>query len=535
MPLELLPVTVSAPHPRQSHRRKGSTAEEPAGDRASATSKTARTGAHAKRGPSRWTLIQLCLAVFAMVSRLSSLGKPTDGGTPVFDEKHYAPQSWQIAQSFENPLIGGIEDNPAYGLVVHPPLGKQLESLGMQLFDYSPVGWRAASAVCSVIVILLIAAIARRVTHSELAGMLAGIFALCDGILFVTGRSAMLDHFQTLFVVAATYFLVRDAQQMDHRFEKVFTEGRISDHAIGPRMGYRWWRFATGVALAGALSVKWSGLYYIAFAGVAIVVLDYFRRRRFGVTEPLRGTLLLDCVPSFASLVIVPVVGYLVSWRAWFASETGVYRHAVESGRYDELKDSGLSFVPDALQNFIYYHSSVLKFHTALTNSNGHHHSWESKPWSWLVSSRSLLYYSPPEKDGVVHKVLLVGTPAIWWLCVPVLLWGLWCLFIHRDARWAVPVVGFAAGFLPWLPNLDRQMYLFYAVNLAPFVVIALAIACCQLIRKARVENTRWPLVLVIGYVAVVVWNFLFFLPLYTGMPMSNAEFAARMWLPSWR
>ncbi|AEI10006.1 putative membrane protein [Corynebacterium resistens DSM 45100] len=535
MPLELLPVTVSTPEPSQTSRYRGAQSAAHGETATPAPANLSGAAAPSVRGLSRWAWIQIFLAVFAAISRLGSLGKPTDAGTPVFDEKHYAPQSWQITRSVDNPLIGGIEDNPGYGLVVHPPLGKQLESLGMQAAGYTPLGWRIASAICAIIVILLIAAIARRITKSDLAGMFAGIFALCEGILFVTGRSAMLDHFQTLFVVAATYFLVRDAQQMEQRFTRVFTEGRIKDHAIGPRMGYRWWRFAAGLALAGAVSVKWSGLYYMAFAGLALVVLDYFRRRRFGVAHPLRGTLVLDCVPSFLSVVIVPAIGYVLSWRAWFASETGVYRHALESGRYPELNDSGLTFLPDVVRNFLYYHSSVLRFHTSLTNSNGHHHSWESKPWSWLVSSRSLLYYSPPEKDGVVHKVLLVGTPAIWWLCVPVLLWGIWCLFIHRDIRWAVPVIGFAAGFLPWLPNLDRQMYLFYAVNLAPFLVIGLAIACCQLVHKARKENSRWPLVLVVGYVAIVVWNFLFFLPIYTGMPLSNAEFNARMWLPSWR
>lgn len=543
-------MTVSTPEPRPSNQTDSATATAESGAQRPALPSRADDSTPAELGLSRaannreaqgvrtwsrWVWIQLSLAVFAAVSRLSSLGKPTDGGTPVFDEKHYAPQSWQIAMSQTNPLIGGIEDNPAYGLVVHPPLGKQLESMGMQLLGYSPAGWRVSSALCAIAVILLIAAIARRITKSEVAGMLAGIFALCDGILFVTGRSAMLDHFQTLFVVSATYFLVRDAQQMEGRFRRVFAEERVRDHALGPRMGYRWWRFAAGVALAGALSVKWSGLYYIAFAGLAIVAIDYARRRRYGVHHPLRGTLVLDSAPSFFALVIVPVIGYIASWRAWFASETGVFRHAVESGRFSELNQSGLTFLPDVVRNFIYYHSSVLKFHTALTNSNGHHHSWESKPWSWLVSSRSLLYYSPPEKDGIVHKVLLVGTPAIWWLCVPVILWGVWCLLIHRDMRWAVPVIGFAAGFLPWLPTLDRQMYLFYAVNLAPFLVIALALACCQLLHTARAENKRWPVVLVVGYVAVVVWNFLFFLPLYTGMPMTNAEFAARMWLPSWR
>ena len=143
------------------------------------------------------------------------LHRPTDAGTPVFDEKHYVPQSWQMARSWDNPLIGGIEDNPGYGLVVHPPLGKQLESFGMIIFGYTPWGWRIISALCAVAVVLLIAAIARRLSRSDLVGLLAGILALSDGILFVTSRSGMLDNFQTLCLCLAAYCLVRDAHSQD--------------------------------------------------------------------------------------------------------------------------------------------------------------------------------------------------------------------------------------------------------------------------------------------------------------------------------
>ena len=72
--------------------------------------------------------------------RFVGLGQPTDGGTPVFDEKHYVPQAWQMLRN------GGVEDNPGYELIVHPPLGKQLIALGELAFGYDGLGWRAAAA-----------------------------------------------------------------------------------------------------------------------------------------------------------------------------------------------------------------------------------------------------------------------------------------------------------------------------------------------------------------------------------------------------
>ena len=136
--------------------------------------------------PTRWWVVLSVLALLGAVTRLTELGYPTDKGTPVFDEKHYVPQSWQILRGG---LSAGIEDNPAYGLVVHPPLAKQLEALGMAVFGDTPVGWRISVALLGIGVILLTAATARRLAsgtgYGDWVGLTAGLLALCDGILFV--------------------------------------------------------------------------------------------------------------------------------------------------------------------------------------------------------------------------------------------------------------------------------------------------------------------------------------------------------------
>ena len=500
-------------------------------------------------GPRRWWWMLGILGALGLLTRLWGLSHPTDRGVPVFDEKHYVPQSWQVLRGTDNLLIGGIEDNPGFGLVVHPPLAKHLEAIGIAVFGNNPWGWRIVTALLAVGVILLIAACARRLSNSDWIGFAAGIIALCDGILFVTGRSAMLDHVQVFFILLAVYLLLHDHRQMEDRFILVAAEHRIGDFPLGPRLGFRWWRFAAGVALGCALAVKWSGLYYMAFIGLTIVGVDWWRRRRFGVQRPFRGTLVHDCLPAFASVVLVPVGVYLLSFRSWFASETGVFRHELESGN-ERIADWGLGFLPESVQNFIYYHVSVLGFHSELTNSNDHVHPWESKPWDWLASTRALLYHSTTGDDGSKEVVLLVGTPVIWFLTVPVLLWGLWRMLRHREMVWLVPVLGYLAGFLPWLINTDRQMYLFYATALAPFLIIGIALVLGQVSDLAIRRDARAPdsqvspvkaivlgrtgqLVVVI-YLVLVVAMFLFFLPVFTGIPLSPTQWSWRMWLPGW-
>src|SRR5699024_9278479 len=136
------------------------------------------------------------IVLLAFVSRFWGLGSASDGGTPIFDEKHYAPQSYNIAQL-------GIEENPAYGLVVHPPVAKQIESIGGMLFGYTPVGWRFMAAICGVLVILMVMRITRRLTRSTQLGLIAGLLLCMDGVTFVTSRIGMLDISQVVFVTAA--------------------------------------------------------------------------------------------------------------------------------------------------------------------------------------------------------------------------------------------------------------------------------------------------------------------------------------------
>jgi dolichyl-phosphate-mannose--protein O-mannosyl transferase len=95
-------------------------------------------------------------------------------------------------------------------------------------------------------------------------------------------------------------------------------------------------------------------------------------------------------------------------------------------------------------------------------------------------------------------------------------------------------------------------MYLFYATNLAPFLIIGLALALGQLagwsivgdrpvdtspgLRPAvrRLWLTRTGMLFGVIYLVLAVWMFLFFLPVYSGLPLTQQQWHWRMWLPGW-
>lgn len=496
------------------------------------------------------TVSTVVIAVLALITRYVGLTLPVSKGTPIFDEKHYVPQAWDMVRSWDNLFIGGIESNPGYGLVVHPPLAKQILALSEAMFGYTPLGWRFLTAAFGVGVVLLVMNMARTISQSWQVATFAGLIAVFDGVLLVSSKFGLLDIFQVFFIVGAAWALVYDHGQMRARIHEAFHAGNMGTSEFGPRFGFRWWRFTAGVFLGLALAVKWSGLYYIAFFGLMSVFGDVALRRRYGVKRYITGTLLRDTPAALASLVVVPIALYVWSWRAWFASETSVYRHAKTDGTIAD--GSWLQLLPEAVAGWFHYHWSVLQFHAELTTSSGHSHPWDSKPWAWLVSARPILYYSSTGLEcgeggaATCRRMLyLFGTPAVWWLIVPAIIWALWCLFIRKDRRFLVPVVGFAAGFLPWLANFDRQMYFFYATALIPFVIVIYALALGRLVGHGPVVKNKavtalarrpitWGTFAAIAYLALVIAMFCYFSPILYGYTVSDAWYKSLMWLPSW-
>ncbi|CCH28020.1 dolichyl-phosphate-mannose--protein mannosyltransferase [Saccharothrix espanaensis] len=478
----------------------------------------------------RGWLVTLAVALVGGVVRFWNLGFPTDKGTPIFDEKHYVPQA---AQALRN---GGYEDNPGYELIVHPPLGKQLIAIGEWIFGYDGVGWRFAAALAGTIVIVLVVRIARRLTGSDLLAAIAGVLLIADGLSHVQSRMGMLDSFLVLFVVAAFACLMADRDQVRSRLAVAVREGWVNNSPFGPTLGFRWWRFAAGVALGLGCGVKWSGAWFIVFFGVLSVVWSATARRSAGVERPWLGTIVRDLLPSLFALALIPILAYLATWWSWFASETAIDRHVAG------VKIPEDSWIPEPLRALWYYSGNVLDFHTKLVTSETNKHPWESKPWTWPMGLRPMLYYYEGELTGCgtatcVGAIMLVGTPAMWWLAFPVLAWALWKSIAKLDWRYAAVLVGYGAGFLPWFTNVDRQMYLFYAMPMAPFLVLGIVLALGEILgsSSAGQERRGTGLLVVALYVGLVVANFVWLWPILNGVPITPEMWEAQRWLPSWR
>ena len=70
-------------------------------------------------------------------------------------------------------------------------------------------------------------------------------------------------------------------------------------------------------------------------------------------------------------------------------------------------------------------------------------------------------------------------------------------------------------------------MYFFYAVAMAPFLVIMIALICGDILYRPAQGPERRTL--------LVITNFVWLFPVLTGMPISAQMWNMEIWLPSWR
>jgi dolichyl-phosphate-mannose-protein mannosyltransferase len=476
-----------------------------------------------------WIPTVLITGVAAII-HLVGLSRPKG---MIFDEIYYATEGQDL-------IHHGVEwdrTNNTGAFVVHPPLGKWLTGLGQWIFGENEFGWRIASAVAGTLAVLLVIRIGRRMFRSTVLGCAAGLLMTVDGLEFVLSRSALLDIFLMLFILASFGCLVLDRDQRRRRWLAALESG-----AERPPFGIPWWRLAGAVLIGCAMSVKWSALWYIALFLVLVVIWEVGARRSAGVRHPWLETV-RDETASLLLCGGIIVVVYLASWSGWFLTDTGYDRHWLAREGHHELPIIG------ALQNLWHYHAEAMHFHNGLTAK----HSYQSWPWQWLLLGRPVAFYwsnaGPCGAANCAAEVLLLGTPILWWAFIPALAGLAWFGISRRDWRGLALGLGVAVGILPWFAwELDdRTMFYFYVLPAEPFLILSLVYVLGALIRRPdRVGVSRaaggtelldpadrriMGVVFSGAFVFAVCVIFAYFYPIYVGTTITYDQWLAHMWL----
>ncbi|MEV0614895.1 phospholipid carrier-dependent glycosyltransferase [Nonomuraea sp. NPDC050404] len=492
----------------------------------------------------------LLITLFGGILRFIGLGHPK---SVVFDETYYMKDAFSLIthgvekvtiKDADKGILAGNTDifqacspqdfEKCASYVVHPPLGKWMIGLGEWMFGLNPFGWRFAAAVIGTLSILILARVARRMTRSTLLGCFAGLLLALDGLHFVLSRTALLDIFLMFWALAAFACLVVDRDQTREKLVTWYENSPVS--SVGPSLGIRWWRIGAGVCLAFAMSVKWSGLAFAVAFAIMSLMWDFGARRAVGLRQPYKGAFAKDVPQGVVAFGIVPFVAYMATWAGWFVNHDGYGRN------WDQATSAGnpLFFVFDSMRSWVQYQWQVFTFHSGLETS----HPYMSEPWSWPLLLRPVAFYYESKSNACGVKdcseaVLGVGTPIIWFGALAALVALIAWYVSSRDWRAGAVLLAYVMAWLPWFYFAladNRTMFLFYAIPMVPFMVLAITLCAGLLIGPSTVTaKGTVPLRRTLGAAAVGAFallaliNFWWLHPILSAELIPYADWKARM------
>jgi dolichyl-phosphate-mannose-protein mannosyltransferase len=455
------------------------------------------------------TLVVAGLVMIAALTRLWRLGHPA---AVVFDEIYFVGQggAYLRGEQFMDP---------------HPPLAAELMGLSMWLFGTSQQwAWRLPNASVGIALVAITYALGRRMFESRLTGALAAGFVIFDGAFLVDSRTGVPD-IVYISLAALSYLLLFRFTQSSNP-----CEGRRTLLMLGS---------ALGLCLGGKLLLpEVAALIVIGFLLHALAsrwpALDQNAgdaRRRL-----ILGSLLL--VGSTAALwyVAVFVPNYIfLGWRG--------------------------------IQALLQYFRDAIWFEQTVTEVP----DLRASPWwSWPLMLHPFVYWNETLDASQIATIWFGGNPVLWWGALSAI--AIFCvrLVSRPNAATAFVVIGYFA-YLLILSPISRTMYLYHfmpaaflamlalakvvsdcwrgaarrweqalllaalipALGLAlgdtraPYAIVAMAAACGLMLW--RLKDAGKPVC--VSFLASALAAFVYFLPIWYGLPIARASFDARMWL----
>ena len=394
----------------------------------------------------------------------------------------------------------------------HPPLGKYLIAAGIWLSDrvpfiheffatavnpdtgLSPFSYRWMNALIGSCIPVLVMMIAHTLCRRQPAKqptfvLLSGLFVAIDGLFITESRYALLNIYMVFFGLLGHWLWLRAA---------LWTEAGERARASG-------YRLLAGMALGGAIAVKWNGLGY----WLSLLLWDILRQSAWQMKGRSLRRYLLERL-LYGGLM--PMLTYRLLWEP----------HRYLTG-----------------ESLLQIHAQVLTFHQQLA-ALGHPACSKWYSWPLLVKPIAYWYETVGSQTFTVNNL---GNPALWWLSSAAVL----LLFLKQGSallksrQGNLPfttasyigtylLVSYIANWLPWI-MVGRCTFIYLYMPAAIFSFMVLAWRLSGWLQTAENGSSR---TVGIAMVCLVVLAFLFWLPLSLGSPLSPESLQLRWWLRSW-
>jgi dolichyl-phosphate-mannose--protein O-mannosyl transferase len=416
----------------------------------------------------------------------------------------------------------------------------------------SPWSYRWINALSGSFIPLIIANIAYQLSYRRSFALIAGLFAALDGIFIVESRYALINIYIVLFgLLGQLLFLLALAKQR------------------------QFYLVLSGIAFGASLATKWNGLFFLAGiyliwsigwiyqlltsgnqARNVIKQLFYFSLKSLPRQQPTNNS----------SLVPLQKLIQINFWQIIFF--LGIIPSAVYS----------LLWIPHLQINtkygFIAVHKEILAFHERLGGNTPTVHPYCAAWYKWPLMTRPMAYYfqtaksindplpvlGPPLPSGtgkVFYDVHAMGNPFLWWFGVAALLFLLGMLLapfiisIVQRKRLSLPaklsvdtwiglylVLNYAVNLLPWV-RVTRCVFIYHYMTAVVFAFLAIAWFVDQCFRNHYLKFQYLGITISLRDIGIaisllIIAAFIFWLPVYLGLPLSPQGYQLRMWFKSW-
>jgi dolichyl-phosphate-mannose--protein O-mannosyl transferase len=313
------------------------------------------------------------------------------------------------------------------------------------------------------------------------------------------------------------------------------------------------WSILAGTGFGASAAIKWNGLGFLLGAYLCWIVAWVVKR---GTRE--QGAVNSDLRLTTYDLRL-PITNYQLPTSLEIAFYLGIIPVAIYS----------ISWIPHLILNptpgFWEMQREILLYHQRI-GSGADVHPYCSRWYTWLLMLRPVAYFyktvispdepvpvvGPPLPEAsakVIYDVHAMGNPILWWFSAAAIVYALWIVakraiasFSFANASisrnydtendvWIYLYFSFnwLANLLPWM-RVTRCTFLYHYMGASVFAGLALAWIVDRWLHSYR-KNLR-----VLGLTAIflILIAFVFWMPLYLGLPLSPESYRWRMWLPSW-
>lgn len=495
-----------------------------------------------------WALIAIWIG--SLFLRFWGLGR---FNSLVFDEVHFA----KFANSYltQTPFL----DN-------HPPLGKYFIAVGIWLSQWLPFGqgetndllgrsltassYRWMNALMGSFIPLVVAGLAYQLSKRRTYGLIAGVFAALDGLFLVESRYALINIYLVLFGLLGLWLLLIAIEQVKKTRSFLL--------------------ILAGICLGASFSVKWNGLAFLLATyllwGVAKGI-QWFKTHWLAAPNPMSDSINLP-IASALEVSNLPTSYLPPAEKLTLLDRIAQIR--LEEVAFEltvvPLVTYGLIWIPHLFlntdMNFWEWQTYLYSSQKSVGNTPDVH-PYCSAWYTWIFLARPVSYYFKSVVDETSSKALLsqapqevyydvhaLGNPALWWLSTAAIILLL-SLMIQKLAllsytqmpaeqkikivasnQFLIPLyllVGYVANLLPWL-SVTRCTFLYHYMGASIFSLLAIAWVTDRCLRDRRMLFQG------IGgaIIFLVAFAFVYWLPIYWGLPLSPLDFQSRMWFHSW-